>query len=67
MEASKTPKTGRLGQWVKAMEGENMSQSAIEEVMQDADQFTSTSSPAKKAEWIKNVTSQIFQLQFLFL
>lgn len=36
----KIPKTGRLGQWVKAMEDEGVSQSVIETVMRNVNQFT---------------------------
>ncbi|MGP8322284.1 MAG: DUF6144 family protein [Methanosarcinaceae archaeon] len=58
----KIQKTGRLGQWVKAMEDERISQSVIETLMQNVDQFTSTSNPAKKAEWIKEVTEKLEKL-----
>ncbi len=59
---SKIPKTGRIGQWVKAMGYEEISQSVIEEVMQSVDTFTSISNPAKKAEWIKDAAERLENL-----
>ncbi|HIH96419.1 MAG TPA: hypothetical protein HA348_02855 [Thermoplasmata archaeon] len=59
MQSPKIPKTGRLGQWVKAMEDEGVSQSVIKVVMQNVNQFTSTSNPAEKAEWIKDTTERL--------
>ncbi len=61
-QTSKIPKTGRLGQWVKAMEGEGVNQSVIKVVMQNVNQFTSTSNPAKKAEWINEATERLENL-----
>jgi len=44
------------------MEYGGVSQSVIETVMQNANQFTLTSNPAKKAEWIKEATEKLEEL-----
>lgn len=58
----KIPKTGRRGQWVKAMEYKGVAHSVIEEIMQNVNQFISTSNPAKKSEWIKDATERLENL-----
>lgn len=58
-QTSKIPKTGRIGQWVRAIEDEGVSQSVLEAIMQNVNQFTSTSNPVKKSDWIKGATERL--------
>ncbi len=57
-QASKIPKTGRIGQWVRVMKKE-VTQFVLENAMQNVDQFVSTSNPSIKAAWIKAAIEQL--------
>lgn len=59
-KALKIPKTGKIGSLAKNIEKET-NQSIVLKVMQDADQFESTSNRAEKVEWIKGAIVRLEQ------
>jgi hypothetical protein len=56
----KIPKTGKIGSLAKNIEKET-NRDVVEKVMQDVDQFKSTSDRAEQAEWIKGAIERLEQ------
>jgi predicted hydrocarbon binding protein len=55
------PKTGRIGRLAKAIEAQ-AGHEVLSQVMQDVVRFTSTSSPAQKAAWLRDAVGRLEQL-----
>jgi len=65
MQASKIPKTGKIGNLAKNIEKET-DISVVIEVMQEIDRFKSASDRAEKAEWIKGAIEHGLLLSWWF-
>ena len=59
-QASKIPKTGKIGNLARNIEKET-SQDVLLKVMQNVDEFKSTSNRVEKAEWVKGVIERLYQ------
>ena len=57
-QASKTPKTGKIGNLARSIENET-NRSVVLKVMQNVDKFKSASDRTKKAEWIKEAIKKL--------